>query len=87
MSDTKIVGLDLLRNPKNTRKRDSAFSLVKKKVDSKPPVDNDSIETKFKKHMIKAINEFKLPLELYEKNDPIKIHLESCWYFYNKNNS
>ena len=34
--------------------------------------------------MKEIIDDFTLPLEKYEKNDPIKVQLECCYYFYNK---
>lgn len=86
IDQTKVIGLDLLRNPRNTRRVGTPKSnKIKQKIEEE--INPDSIEVKFKKHMKQLIDNFKLPLESYEKNDPIKINLESCWYFYSKNSS
>lgn len=90
MSDleNKIIGLDLLQNPqkkkrtsKNIRKQGSNEN--NNDSNHKKPVKLDP-QTQFKHFMNDKLNSFKLPLENFEKSDPFKIHLESCYYFWRK---
>lgn len=82
MSD-KIIGLDLLSNPSKTKKFSKGVVLSKstEKPKKKKPTD---IEAEFKLYMHELIDNFNHPLKTHEKTDPIRIQLESCFYFFNK---
>ena len=80
--ETKIIGLDLLRNPQKFGKKKLPMNIDKKidkKIDTKKEI---TLEESFKKIMIEKINTFKVPLENYEKSDPFKTQLEACYYMY-----
>jgi hypothetical protein len=91
MDEVKIIGLDLLHNPQKTKKKKKTESSSKNKIDvekHKKDYKNTSSVTpmdKFKILMKAKIEQCSIPLEKYEKSDPYKIHLESCFYYFNKN--
>lgn len=79
--ESNIYGLDLLQNPHKYSKKTEKKEPPKKIIAPKKPLnDLDS----FKIIMNKYIEHFKLPLENFQKNDPIMIQLECCYYFYKK---
>lgn len=81
MDQTKIIGLDLLRNPNKLVRKKNSFvnKQVKKPL---PNIEPKTFDEKFKEEMIRKIREFKLPLETYENTDPLKIQIEACYYLY-----
>lgn len=84
MDHTKIIGLDLLRNPNKLVKKKNMF--IRKQGNLPKNVPEKTFDQKFKEEMINKIRDFKLPLENYEQADPLKIQIEACYYLYQNRN-
>ena len=88
-SETKIIGIDLLSKPKTTKRKKNKldkFTNISKKENQQESDKNLSELDIFRLHMTEKISNFKLPLEPHEQRDPIKVLIESCYYFYKKSN-